>query len=892
MDGTAHGGERVGSNGETVIHLQSDLIGKLKALNNLLSQKFNVLQSTQLSQNVKNSKLNDSINPSLLQLEGDVSGIDSQLKQFDTVTLNMLPTISNDSSDISLDIDESRYYDVPESSIILDHDNDSDNVFQFNMNNVPHPSVLYPDLNDNEIVEDSDQILINDTDNETDGDIEIIDSNSSIDSIEILSDYNSMKEDIIELDPLLTEEDLLPAVTSLQIGSTDNNNDKKISYNWSDEVNYKLNKIFRIQNFRSNQLKAINATLSGKDVFVLMPTGGGKSLCYQLSAIIKSGQTKGTTIVISPLISLMQDQVDHLLDINIKATNLNSKLNSKQKDFIFKLLVNAELDLLYISPEMVKASKKFQTVLQSLYRTKNLSRIVIDEAHCVSNWGHDFRPDYKNLDYFKNNFPDIPIMALTATANKFVINDIIKNLKFNQNNMITLRQSFNRDNLFYQILPKNTNTGALIESIKKMILENFTDQTGIIYCHSKKSCEELSSKLSSLNVKCSPYHAGMSTNERTKVQNMWQNNKYQVICATVAFGMGIDKSDVRFVIHYTIPRSLENYYQESGRAGRDGKYSYCITFYSFRDVRKLQKMIQIDKSLKKEYKTVHLNKLQQVMNFCENQFECRRNLILNYFNEGFDSKFCYKNCDNCAKKMLDVDENSSHLEEKDISQIALDIVKLVSSFDSDRVTVINCQEIFRGSKAAKIVQAGHDRLPEHGLGKYWSKFDLERIFFHLITIKVLQEYSVMNKCGYASSYVRVGPEAKKLEKHQLNILMKFNVSEKRSKTAKSTPIPEEESMFIKVLNYRKSNRLLAPENGKLLRPTNSNNKTYVTTYTGFDAIEHENDLDIVRQLKAQQHEIEDVSISGSTKARKPYKRKARSYKKRGRMNRRSYRSHN
>lgn len=862
------------------------------------------------------------------------------------------PTVISEGSsqEYTLERDESRYYDISDSEkdgedeevvSILEPDTAGDGAFQFTMSETVHEAVQpsqtqsvvrqfehnnLQNRNDNldisaptnnllsATISSQDSSGISEQEDDVTSSVtslsprvsmeaeQIVISDNDIDDFDSPNVYDDddiiqIGDDVIDLDPILSDDDLVPTVWSSQVQPPYNSDEDQTgdeeSHPWTEEVYAKLQRVFKLGSFRNNQLNAINSTLSGKDVFVLMPTGGGKSLCYQLPAIVKSGKTHGTTIVISPLVSLMQDQVDHLLELNIKATNLNSRLNEKQKRSVFELLVNGDLDLLYISPEMVQASKKFQTVLGSLYRTKNLARVVVDEAHCVSGWGHDFRPDYKQLDYFKNKFPDIPVMALTATANKYVISDIITNLRLNKTDITLLRQSFNRTNLFYQIVPKATKAAALIDTVKDYITTYFPSQTGIIYCHSKKSCEELAEALGKFHISSSAYHAGMSGNERIRVQKAWQMNSIQVICATVAFGMGIDKSDVRFVMHYTIPRSLESYYQETGRAGRDGKYSYCITFYSFKDVRKLQKMIQIDKSLSKESKTVHLNKLQQVMTYCENQFECRRNQILNYFDEQFDAAFCYKNCDNCVKKLLDVDgDNGDEIQEQDITDTALQIVRLVESLSRERVTVINCQEIFRGSKTAKFIQAGYTTLEGHGLGKSWSKMDVERIFFQLITMKILQEYSIMNKCGYGSSYVKVGPEARKLKNGQLTLNMKFKVPAKKGKQSKFDELLLEKPHFAKILDSRKSKGVNQPATPDNKSHRANRNTTIVTTYEGEDSVSYERDLEIVNQLKVLQSAAESRSTrsGGSQKSSRPRRRKGRGFNRRRRGGRKSYRN--
>ncbi|CCK70832.1 ATP-dependent DNA helicase SGS1 KNAG_0F01640 [Huiozyma naganishii CBS 8797] len=533
-------------------------------------------------------------------------------------------------------------------------------------------------------------------------------------------------------------------------------------YPWSGELSNKLHEVFKLPGFRSNQEEAINATLEGKDVFVLMPTGGGKSLCYQLPAVVRSGKTRGTTIVISPLISLMQDQVEHLLARNIKACMFSSRGTAEERRQTFNLFIHGLLDLIYISPEMISASEQCKKAIRKLHEDGNLARVVIDEAHCVSNWGHDFRPDYKELKIFKREFPDIPMMALTATASEQVRMDIIHNLELK--NPVFLKQSFNRTNLFYEVKKKSKNT---IYEICDEIKRKFRNQTGIIYCHSKNSCEQTATQLQRNRIKCAYYHAGLEPEERFKIQKSWQTDEIQVICATVAFGMGIDKPDVRFVYHFTIPRTLEGYYQETGRAGRDGKYSYCTTYFSFRDIRNMQTMIQKDENLDRENKEKHLAKLQQVLGYCDNMTDCRRKLVLSYFNEDFDAALCHKNCDNCKNRQ------SSQTEERDMTEISRHIGELMESLNGSRVTLIQCQDIFKGSRSSKVIQGGYDKLSHYGYGRNMSKSDVERIFFHLITIRVLREYSVMNNRGFPLTYVQKGSNFSKLMSNKLTVKMQF-----------------------------------------------------------------------------------------------------------------------
>lgn len=533
--------------------------------------------------------------------------------------------------------------------------------------------------------------------------------------------------------------------------------------NFIHDVYRVLNSTFKLKSFRPNQLDAVCSTLKGNDVFVLMPTGGGKSLCYQLPALIQTGKTKGTTIVISPLISLMQDQVQHLLNKNIKAGMISSKANDEEHRKTVDLFSRGELDIVYFSPEKVNSSNKIQSLIANLYHLNLLARVVIDEAHCLSSWGHDFRPDYKGMRLFKEKFPKIPVMALTATANEKVRMDIVHHL--HMKNPVLLKQSFNRSNLFYEIRWKTPN---YLEWIKDYILEKHKGKTGIIYCHSKQSCEQTSEKLNKWGLKTSFYHAGMSPEDRFNIQNFWQTGKLQLICATIAFGMGIDKPDVRFVIHLFIPRSLEGYYQETGRAGRDGEESDCIMFYSYKDARTLQGLIHRDSELSEEGKENHLAKLRQVIQYCENTTDCRRKQVLHYFNESFDPVNCQKKCDNCL--------NSSNIEtvEKDCTDFAKDVIRLVKSIQNEKVTVLHCQDIFKGSNNSKITNARHNYNPYHGKGKNLDKTDVERIFFYLLSENCLMEYQIM-KAGFASNYVKVGKYANQVLNGEKRIKISFSV---------------------------------------------------------------------------------------------------------------------
>lgn len=596
--------------------------------------------------------------------------------------------------------------------------------------------------------------------------------------VEILSDDDLDAEDLNALTGLLHVKIEYPKPKMLVVSDSDFSDDddeliqlsksvttplsKRVlpgSENFVDEVYDVLHNIFKLPDFRSNQLEAIVATLVGKDVFVLIPTGGGKSLCYQLPALVQSGKTKGTTVVISPLISLMQDQVQHLVDKNIRAGMISSKGTSDERNATFRALTSGQLDLVYLSPEMVNNSARVQKVISKLYENGMLARIVVDEAHCVSSWGHDFRPDYKGMSIFKQQYPDVPVMALTATANEKVRLDIVHNLRMS--NPVLLKQSFNRTNLFYEVKSKPPN---YYEWVRDYVFNKQSGKTGIIYCHSKQSCETTAQKLNEWGILCMYYHAGMDPNERFEVQTQWQQNKIQLICATIAFGMGIDKPDVRFVIHMYIPRSLEGYYQETGRAGRDGKESECIMFYSYKDARSLQSLIQRDDKLEQSARETHLSKLRQVIQYCENKTDCRRRQVLHFFNETFEPKDCRKKCDNCCSEVVSVT--------RDVTDHCVNIVKMVRSLQHDKVTVIHCQDVYKGSKSSKILKLGHNLDSSHGMGKNLERGDMERIFFHLQSEGCLLEYQVM-KGGFASTYVKLGPDAGDILEGNKRVVLSF-----------------------------------------------------------------------------------------------------------------------
>lgn len=408
-----------------------------------------------------------------------------------------------------------------------------------------------------------------------------------------------------------------------------------------------LKRYFKFETFRENQLEAVEATCAGLDTLILMPTGGGKSICYQLPAILSDG----VSIVVSPLKSLIADQVTRLKSLDIETSALFGDIPQCEVDEIKQDLESRQPrhKLLYVTPEKISASASLMKIFRSLYSRNLLARFVIDEAHCVSMWGSDFRPDYRKLGIFRQEFPAVPIMALTATAPQKVRDDILNQLGMNKTTGRTFIQSFNRPNLKFEVRPKQTKNCHV--EICKLIRANFRGQCGIIYCFSRAECETVAEKLRDEGISSAPYHAGLSDAQRDKVFSNWSRGSFQVVCATIAFGMGIDKSDVRFVIHYSLPKSVEGYYQEAGRAGRDGKFASCILFYSKSDCVKMKRMLsKTGFGRKVTDKNRDTGNFQHMIDYCERN-ECRRSVLLRYLGEDFNRQECIRNlttaCDNC-----------------------------------------------------------------------------------------------------------------------------------------------------------------------------------------------------------------------------------------------------
>lgn len=506
---------------------------------------------------------------------------------------------------------------------------------------------------------------------------------------------------------------------------------KRAKGNAADKTDLKeaLRNYFGFDSFKGEQEEIITNLLAGNDTFVIMPTGGGKSVCYQLPALIMPG----TAIIISPLIALMKNQVDAIRSLSHESVAhfLNSSLNKGEITAVKKDINAGKTKLLYIAPETLKKDETIEFL-----KTIDVSFVAVDEAHCISEWGHDFRPEYRRIKQMVKEIKDVPMIALTATATPKVQSDIIKNLQMGD--AVVYKSSFNRSNLYYEVRSK----GKKGEAIKEIVsfIKARPNKTGIIYCLSRKRVDEISGILQANGIKALAYHAGLDAKVRADHQDKFLMEEADVIVATIAFGMGIDKPDVRFVIHYDIPKSIEGYYQETGRGGRDGLEGECILFYNPADIEKLEKFLKDKPVAEREIGELLIFETEA---FAESS-ACRRKFLLHYFGEEFPEKDCNKMCDNCRHPKEKIDASKAAV-------TALNIIKEIKG----KYNLKHCVDILIGSKTHEVAMSGHHELSLFGAGKdqddnYWKSVIRQLLLRGMVT-KNIENYGLIaiNEVGEA-----------------------------------------------------------------------------------------------------------------------------------------------
>ena len=519
-----------------------------------------------------------------------------------------------------------------------------------------------------------------------------------------------------------------------------------------------LGEVFGYSGFRGPQAAIVDHVVNGGDALVLMPTGGGKSLCYQIPAIARQNAGHGVTIVVSPLIALMHDQVGALHEAGVSAAFLNSTLSFEEASSIEKQLQSAELTLLYAAPERIN-TPRMKDLLRGLNHRGKLSLFAIDEAHCVSQWGHDFRPEYRSLSLLHELFPDVPRMALTATADALTRQDMVERLKLEDAAQFV--SSFDRPNIRYSIVEKLDATRQLL----RFIQTEHAGEAGIVYCQSRKRVEEIADTLQGAGIQAMAYHAGLDSGLRQQRQDKFLREDGMVMVATIAFGMGIDKPDVRFVAHLDMPKNIEGYYQETGRAGRDGLPANAWMTYGLNDVVNQRRMIDTSEAASEEFKAVMRGKLDALLNLAEGT-ACRRVSLLAYFDE--DSLPC-GNCDNCISPPAVWDAT-------DAARKMLSCIYRVQQASGISFGAGHLMDILRGKATEKVVQYSHDKLSTYGIGSDLGEAQWRAVLRQLIAKNMVY----VDAEAYGT--LQLLPDARQVLKGEASVMLREQIGAEKSGT--------------------------------------------------------------------------------------------------------------
>ena len=541
-------------------------------------------------------------------------------------------------------------------------------------------------------------------------------------------------------------------------------------HNTADSLLPLLKQYFGFTSFRPLQEAIIRDALVGKDVFALLPTGGGKSLCFQLPAMVRPG----LTVVVSPLIALMKDQVDGLQAAGVSATFLNSALTGEEARFRLRGLHQGAYRLLYVAPERLMLSG----FLSDLQRW-NLNLLAIDEAHCISEWGHDFRPEYRQLATLRQMFPAAPMMALTATATTRVRQDIVTHLQLREPACYVA--SFNRSNLTYRVFAKEEPYAQVLEFVRGRKRES-----GIVYCQARKTAERLAARLTADGIDARPYHAGLTPEQRTQHQELFLRDEVRIICATIAFGMGINKPNVRFVVHYDLPKNIEGYYQETGRAGRDGLPSECVLLFSAGDVAK--QLTFIDEKQDPNERQIAHAQLQQMVHYAESA-SCRRHELLAYFGERREAGLCGA-CDNCLSPRATYDGTLA-------AQKFLSCVYRVRQQSGIDFGLNQIVEVLTGADTESIRKWGHDRISTYGIGQEHTRSQWKIIGRELVRL------GLVNQAADKFNVLRLTAAGMDLLKHRKRVSLTQPVSAPETKAPANGDIACDEVLFERLRRLRK-----------------------------------------------------------------------------------------